>query len=1657
MSTTKHIDHYYASLGPQPTAKASKTSKSYGTFNGSKTNVKKQKIIHAAVIASARDSKSAIHTLPQAGEYSVAPQMGLMDLVGPLTLSADSDLIKLGTKLTEALSTLKMTSELNIGITETLEKMLSVTGENLSRAFTVHLPLIIFFSSSIHALATHDTTSMSVASALGLYLAAKYGGLVAGHLKTCLNYVKNMISDHTKPQMEMEHITTIVQQIVLVIGGLSAFSIPDITKLPSSIYKHLNTFDRASVAMNDIVMSVVSTIEGIVNHIRTNLFGCEALRFLDSKHKAFDDFIDSLHSLYHKLDNHLFSINSENHLILQGLLADALVLRKKLASDRSTTSLLRIIDTEVRRLEKTNELFSSSNYHLKGARIEPVGILLMGAPGVGKSCALEHVREAVSARIFDDESYERYCKDPEHAVFNRCTETGFWSSYTCERTFTVFDDILQQVDVAGQTNEAIEVIRCINTAEYDLYMDAIEQKGVTKFRSRFVLATSNVTNFRLNSINETEAFTRRWDFPYIMYPRDEFCMKETLNGSLKCRRLDPSKIPKRMSSDGIEYTSMSPQEFSMFQRVDLTPGSGEPKLIGKPITFKELIDLINLRYLEKLLWDKNRKIDLQSTRDEQRTRFFVEEEPTVPQGLFSNMASELKLEPFDDDEVSGVVAVSLSPENMSMISLFEETCEKFEVSVKKPIGSVYKRIRTAMAFTLGLIHQDDIWRDVAFIRFHRRCGSAIYAFIEKYLETPTATMQDLVSELFWIYHSFTDDDSDNLFVRSVRKVEHIVDTIKDQVGVLRKKISDIVAQFNASDLYSLVKTAAPYLLLLATLGSALHLTGMNGWLIDWYFKPLSVVPKGLISKPHSARPMKQRQRAARSFKDIRALGGVPQGGAAVDPNGMMIVDKIRRKNHFGFSLEHPTPGNKRIICGYALAIVDTIVVMPRHFVDLIVNKHEELPSLDVLGKNVYFTKFDVRGEPIDVHSMTGRELFACVLDVETENLDQVYLQLPKDFRNCRDIRKYFPTNRDVSMNKSCNARLVPPEGSKRDSYNMIAKWNPEPVPVGLDPLDPEYTLKNGYSYNSYTDKGDCGMILTMVNPSMTAKIWGIHSAGGNGWGHSTTITKEVLDRVFKSTLREPITREFDMIAQPQADMWDVNPNIEVAEKIPKPIFVGGESSIKASRLIGAWGPPKNKPCHLKKFQNHEGMTVDPWHYALSKYCRPFVQIHHKYISAIGDSLLNHLREVSAEDVEHRLLSYQEAIAGIENESDFGAISRTTSPGYPLVFDKHGQLNFKQKVFGIEGDYTFTAPEWFAYKLQLEEIEAKAKNSVRTPMYFIDCLKDETKPIEKVEIGKTRLFSACPLDLLILVRRYFGSYILWFQKNRIDNGSAIGVNPYSMEWHKLALKLRSMGGQFRAYGAGDYSGFDGTEKPIVHWAILDVINKWYDDGFDQVRSVLWCELVNSQHIIGGTSYEWTSSLPSGFALTTLVNIMYNHFAFRYAWLKLHDFDPACLSEFALHVAVCFMGDDNIFAVSPDYRFYFTEAYLSEVLADLGLVYTSDMKSEAHVALRDFSEISFEKRTFVYSTSEGRYIAPLTMDTILESPYWTRIKCKGMTETDLVKANVQNSLSELSLHSLEVYNRWAPKMCKALKNHYHEWPSCDSYSENRAKCLSREDYY
>jgi hypothetical protein len=322
---------------------------------------------------------------------------------------------------------------------------------------------------------------------------------------------------------------------------------------------------------------------------------------------------------------------------------------------------------------------------------------------------------------------------------------------------------------------------------------------------------------------------------------------------------------------------------------------------------------------------------------------------------------------------------------------------------------------------------------------------------------------------------------------------------------------------------------------------------------------------------------------------------------------------------------------------------------------------------------------------------------------------------------------------------------------------------------------------------------------------------------------------------------------------------------------------------------------------------------------------------------------------------------------------------------------------------------------------VDDIVNSAKEGIRLQDagVFTASLKDELRPFAKVEAGKTRVFTACSLDLLLAIRRYFSGFTNHVCEDRIVNEICLGINVYDMDWTRLATHLHSKGDNIIA---GDFSNFDGSLNSQILKRIVSVINSWYNDGEENalVREVLFEYLTSSCVLIGNDIVQLNHSQPSGNPLTTVINCMYNAFIFRYVWLVIREERnyPTTLVDFNYNVAMAFYGDDSIISVSDNALEWFNQITITQAMASTGHIYTDETKSTAVTECKKLSECTFLKRGFVYDA--GVWLCPLAWDTVENMVMWFR---NDMGPFEALEATLSSGAKEAAFHGEQKYNYWA----------------------------------
>jgi len=674
--------------------------------------------------------------------------------------------------------------------------------------------------------------------------------------------------------------------------------------------------------------------------------------------------------------------------------------------------------------------------------------------------------------------------------------------------------------------------------------------------------------------------------------------------------------------------------------------------------------------------------------------------------------------------------------------------------------------------------------------------------------------------------------------------------------------------------------------------------------------------------------------------------------------------------------------------------------------------------------------------------------------------DVCLIVFPRHIRQHRDIIKHFIDRVDVqNFREVRKAMLV----GYLPAAELICGIYVTDKCVGMDKqLIMTYkgkdisSVRRFFKYNIETTQGDCGALLMSMSMEHQRKICGIHCAGRvdtEYCGMASPVSQEHIQFLLQLALKHNDVIVADaLICCPELDVE--SDLVEVIEMDPPVRSFQFEAKVSGNRFGGAFmdfgviqdpvvqynktelrksplygkiegHPSTTAPARLNRFRSVlNNQIIDPMTKAILKADVNPVSVPSRPLDIAVLDVRNMVN--SRKSNYRRVLSYEEAISGVEGDPYLGAISRRSSPGYPWIHQKtKSGCRGKEEWLGVDEKFVYDHPKLLR---ALHDRETAASDGKRVPTLWVDVLKDERRPHLKVEMGKTRLFSCGPMDFNILFRKYFLGFCAHMMENRILFESCVGVNVYSMEWNQIAQELTNRAGPVIA---ADFTNYDGTLNAGILWSILDLINDWYDDGHDLIRKVLWSDIVNSNHLCGDFAYGWCQSQPSGNPMTVIVNSIYNSIALRMVWLIIMaDLRPelSSMRAFHEHTRTQNYGDDFLVSLTGEASECFHFDNMQDVYRELGMVITDELKSEVPLPLEDraISDVSFLKRKFRYDADMCRYMAPLAMDTIMDMPQWVR---GPHDHQSLTKDNVETAAYELAQYPEEIFLQQVNKLKKA----------------------------
>jgi hypothetical protein len=200
-------------------------------------------------------------------------------------------------------------------------------------------------------------------------------------------------------------------------------------------------------------------------------------------------------------------------------------------------------------------------------------------------------------------------------------------------------------------------------------------------------------------------------------------------------------------------------------------------------------------------------------------------------------------------------------------------------------------------------------------------------------------------------------------------------------------------------------------------------------------------------------------------------------------------------------------------------------------------------------------------------------------------------------------------------------------------------------------------------------------------------------------------------------------------------------------------------------------------------------------------------------------------------------------------------------------------------------------------------------------------------------------------------------------------------------------------------------------------------------------------VNSIHISGDTVYQWSSKLPSGHPLTTILNSMQAVILLLLCWIDLNPDGELGLERFWDHVYPMTYGDDNIFNISDECSTWYNLQTITASMLKWNQVYTDESKNLDSVhPYKTLEECTFLKRGFRYDDRLRRFVAPLAIDSILDMLNWYS---ESPERFNTQITNVENALKELSLHDRETFDLWSEKIIRSAREKLGFVPPITNY--------------
>lgn len=528
-----------------------------------------------------------------------------------------------------------------------------------------------------------------------------------------------------------------------------------------------------------------------------------------------------------------------------------------------------------------------------------------------------------------------------------------------------------------------------------------------------------------------------------------------------------------------------------------------------------------------------------------------------------------------------------------------------------------------------------------------------------------------------------------------------------------------------------------------------------------------------------------------------------------------------------------------------------------------------------------------------------------------------------------------------------------------------------------------------------------------------------------------------------------IVPEFSYISEPP-DCLPLNGVSFLGKTKRKKLFIPNTSALTRSPFYGSSVllPSDKRPAALTR-----NGDIQPLKVSLSKICempRVYLEMQIKIdVAKLLAAQLGHVRLPAC-------LSLEEAIFGVRG-THLKPIDMKTSSGPEYQPD----LNPKSELWENDPGLWLANIVTVIYVLQ---------NGGAYFPEFHDTLKDELRPHEKVDIGKTRAINVANCEFAVVWRMFYGAVFDLCNHNVSKSFSGLGIDAHSEDWGILYRSFAAIGNKILAgdYKSMDYRTWselfeisrlmreilldlpaaplpDFLRDPVFQrltQAQVDRYNKILSDRkvplthfwlalpsmplvLQRIRSTLWrCSVTSTVHCVNGSLYLLFYKLASGHAGTTDINTTNQAACAILSFVSATKMAPAKFFDFNRMIAY---GDDGCIAVDNRIQDVFNMTTHAVFCASVGMEFTAPDKTDLLPDFLDLDEVTFLKRRFVVESASVQ--APLDRQLLDTSLQWTRAPKDPVLRNAVLVDKLRGYMYEFSHYPKEEFDQ-AVSRCRAL---------------------------